>query len=284
MLWIVGITNAINLVDGLDGLAAGVGAIIGATLTVIAWQAGSAARRLRRASRCVGALLGFLPYNFCAGADLPGRHGLALHRLHAGAARARRLPPLSLLTFVVPLLALAVPILDTGLSILRRVRSARPLFRADRLHMHHRLLAFEGSQRAAVLQFYLLTAAFCLIALSFTRLEGDDGGALPGGGHRRSRCGCCGTSVRSRSSERRSRWRRMPGRARRRRSDEGRTAPSSPASPARTAPIWPSSCSRRATRSTAWCAVRAPRPSSASRTCASACACTRRTCSTRARW
>jgi len=72
----------------------------------------------------------------------------------------------------VPLLALAVPIIDTFLSILRRIRKRAPIFRADRLHMHHRLLATEGSQRAAVFQFYLLTAAFCLIAISFTKLQG----------------------------------------------------------------------------------------------------------------
>ena len=66
----------------------------------------------------------------------------------------------SLLTFVVPLLALAVPILDTGLSILRRIRTGQPIFLADRLHMHHRLLESEGSPRSAVIQFYVLTGAF----------------------------------------------------------------------------------------------------------------------------
>jgi UDP-GlcNAc:undecaprenyl-phosphate GlcNAc-1-phosphate transferase len=79
---------------------------------------------------------------------------------------------LALLTFVVPLLALAVPILDTGLSILRRAWLGAPIFRADRLHMHHRLLAARGSPRGAVLQFYFVTACFCLIALSFTRIRG----------------------------------------------------------------------------------------------------------------
>ena len=76
------------------------------------------------------------------------------------------------ITFLAPLLALAVPILDTALSILRRVRSHAPIFSADRLHMHHRLLDAEGSTRGAVLQFYFVTAAFCLIALSFTKLHG----------------------------------------------------------------------------------------------------------------
>jgi UDP-GlcNAc:undecaprenyl-phosphate GlcNAc-1-phosphate transferase len=79
---------------------------------------------------------------------------------------------LALLTIVVPMLALAVPILDTGLSILRRLRLRASPFRADRQHMHHHLLAARGSARAAVLQFYFVTACFCLIALSFTRIRG----------------------------------------------------------------------------------------------------------------
>jgi len=79
---------------------------------------------------------------------------------------------LSLLPFVVPVLALAVPILDTGMSIVRRVRTRTPIFSADRQHMHHRLLETRGSTRAAVLQVYFLTACFSLIALSFTRLQG----------------------------------------------------------------------------------------------------------------
>ena len=73
---------------------------------------------------------------------------------------------------VVPLLALAIPILDTALSIVRRARTGRSPFRPDRLHIHHRLLARRGSARGAVLQFYFLTACFSMIAVSFTALHG----------------------------------------------------------------------------------------------------------------
>jgi UDP-GlcNAc:undecaprenyl-phosphate GlcNAc-1-phosphate transferase len=76
------------------------------------------------------------------------------------------------LTFVVPLLALAVPLLDTGLSILRRMRRRRHIFSPDKEHMHHRLLDSAGSQQSAVLSIYFLTACFCIIAVSFTRLQG----------------------------------------------------------------------------------------------------------------
>ncbi len=170
-VWIVGITNAINLVDGLDGLATGVGAIIGGTLTVIAWQAGSPL------GVCVGlalfgSLLGFLPYNFAPARIFLGDTGALLIGFVLSLLALEGTRRLALLTFVVPMLALAVPILDTGLSILRRVRLRAPLFRADRQHMHHRLLAAQGSARAAVLQFYFVTLCFCLIALSFTRIRG----------------------------------------------------------------------------------------------------------------
>ena len=170
-LWIVGITNAINLVDGLDGLASGVGAIIGATLTVIAWQAGQPLAVCVGVA-LVGALLGFLPYNFWPARIFLGDTGSLLIGYMLGLLALGGYRQLSLITFVVPLLALALPIIDTLLSILRRIRKGTHIFQADRMHMHHRLLAVEGSQRRAVLQIYLATAAFCLIALSFTRLEG----------------------------------------------------------------------------------------------------------------
>ncbi len=171
IVWIVGITNAANLVDGLDGLATGVGAIICATLTVIAWQAG------QPLGVCIGvallsALLGFLPFNFAPARIFLGDTGSLFIGYSLALLALEGYRRVSLITFVVPLLALAVPILDTVLSIVRRVRSKTPVFRADRLHLHHRLLARRRSPRAAVLQFYFLTFCFCLIALSFTRIQG----------------------------------------------------------------------------------------------------------------
>lgn len=171
VLWIVGITNAMNLLDGLDGLATGVGAIIGVTLTVIAWQAGQPFGVCMGVA-LVGALLGFLPHNFAPARIFLGDTGSLLIGFCLALLALDGYRRVSFLTFVVPLLALAVPILDTTLSIVRRIRTHRPIFLADRHHMHHRLLETEGSARSAVLQFYFLTAAFCMIALSFTQLTG----------------------------------------------------------------------------------------------------------------
>jgi len=171
LLWIVGVTNALNLLDGLDGLAAGVGAIIGATLTLIAWQAGQPFGVCLGVA-LVGALLGFLPHNFAPARIFLGDTGSLFIGYTLALLALEGYRRVSLITFLVPLLALAVPILDTTLSIVRRMRTHAPIFSADRLHMHHRLLDAEGSSRAAVLQFYFVTAAFCLIALSFTKLHG----------------------------------------------------------------------------------------------------------------
>ena len=77
----------------------------------------------------------------------------------------------SVLPFVVPLMPLAVPLIDTLLSIVRRVRSGSGVFSADDLHMHHRLLRTEGSHARAVIFLYLLTACFCSISVYFAILE-----------------------------------------------------------------------------------------------------------------
>ncbi len=171
LVWIVGVTNAMNLIDGLDGLSAGIGAIIAATLTVICWQAGQWAGVVIGLA-LFGALIGYLPYNFPpariflgdAGSLFIG-FGLALLALE-GYRKA------AFLAFLVPILALAIPLLDTVLSIIRRLRSGRGVFSPDRLHMHHRLLVREGSHKNAVLMLYFLTACFCMIAVSFSQIDG----------------------------------------------------------------------------------------------------------------
>jgi UDP-GlcNAc:undecaprenyl-phosphate GlcNAc-1-phosphate transferase len=170
-LWIVGITNALNLMDGLDGCATGVGAIIAATLTFICWQAGLDPGIVIGVA-FVGALLGFLPYNFPPGRIFLGDTGALFIGYVLALLSLEGFRKVTVLTFVVPLLALAVPILDTGLSILRRMRRRRNIFAPDLGHMHHRLLDSAGNQQSAVFSIYFLTACFCVIAVSFTRLKG----------------------------------------------------------------------------------------------------------------
>jgi len=171
LLWIVGVTNALNLIDGLDGLAAGVGSIICATLIVILWQAHEPFGIVMGLA-LLGGLLGFLPFNFPPARIFLGDTGALFTGYTLALLSLEGYRQVTVITFVVPLLALAVPILDTALSIVRRARTGRSPFRPDRLHIHHRLLAARGTPRAAVLQFYFLTACFSLIAVSFTDLTG----------------------------------------------------------------------------------------------------------------
>jgi len=170
-VWIVGITNAINLIDGLDGLATGVAAIVTATLTYVCWQFDQVLG-FYVGIALLGGLLGFLPFNFPPASLFLGDAGslfigytLALLAIEGSSGE-------SVLTFVVPLLALAVPIIDTCLSIVRRLRRGEHVFSPDKQHMHHRLLQTEGSHRSAVLSLYFVTGCFCIIAISFTKLAG----------------------------------------------------------------------------------------------------------------
>lgn len=171
LVWIVGVTNAMNLIDGLDGLSSGLGAIIALTLAIICWQGDQWIGAIIGLA-LFGALVGYLPFNFPPARIFLGDtgslvigYGLALMALEGYQKEA-------ILAFLVPVLALAIPLLDTLLSIVRRLRSGRGVFSPDRLHMHHRLLHREGSHKNAVLMLYFLTGCFCMIAVSFSQLDG----------------------------------------------------------------------------------------------------------------
>jgi UDP-GlcNAc:undecaprenyl-phosphate GlcNAc-1-phosphate transferase len=171
-LWIVVVTNSINLIDGLDGLCAGVSAIITLALTAVAVQAGHGFVVVAGLA-LAGALVGFLGWNFPPARIVIGDTGALFVGYNLSILALEGYRKATVITFLVPLLALAVPLLDTTLSIVRRLRSGKGVMQADRLHMHHRLLAeHHGDHRPAVLSLYGLTACFCLIAVSFTRLEG----------------------------------------------------------------------------------------------------------------
>ena len=171
-VWIIVVTNSFNLIDGLDGLCTGVSAIIGTALTLLAWQGGHLSGLIVGAA-LVGALVGFLPSNFPPARIFVGDTGALFLGYCLSLIALESYQRVTVVTFLVPLLVLAVPLLDTGLSILRRLRRRSNVMAADREHIHHRLLKdFDGSHRPAVLSLYFLTACFCLIALSFTRLHG----------------------------------------------------------------------------------------------------------------
>ncbi|HEX8909755.1 MAG TPA: MraY family glycosyltransferase, partial [Anaeromyxobacteraceae bacterium] len=156
VLWIVGVTNAVNLIDGLDGLAAGIALAASAALFAIASRGGDALVMLV-ALALMGSLLGFLVYNVHPASVFMGDTG-SLFLGTTLAALALRHPG----DTAVPLGALAIvfgiPIVDTFGAIARRALRGTPLFCADREHLHHRLLTAGLSQRKAVLVLWLAAA------------------------------------------------------------------------------------------------------------------------------
>jgi UDP-GlcNAc:undecaprenyl-phosphate GlcNAc-1-phosphate transferase len=171
LVWIVGVTNAMNLIDGLDGLSSGVGAIIAITLAIICWQ-GEQWVGVVIGLVLFGALIGYLPFNFPPARIFLGDTGSLIIGYSLALIALEGYRKTAILAFLVPVLALAIPLLDTLLSIVRRIRSGRGVFVPDQFHMHHRLLHREGSHRSAVLMLYFLTSCFCMIAVSFAQLDG----------------------------------------------------------------------------------------------------------------
>jgi UDP-GlcNAc:undecaprenyl-phosphate/decaprenyl-phosphate GlcNAc-1-phosphate transferase len=158
IIWIVGITNAINLIDGLDGLAAGVvfcvAAVGGHVLVAVVMSA------------LMGALLGFLFFNFNPATIFMGDSGSYFAGfLLATSSLVGNQKASTAVSLMVPMLALGVPIFDTLFSIVRRAILKRPVFSPDRGHIHHRLLDLGITHRRAVLILYLFSALLALSAL-----------------------------------------------------------------------------------------------------------------------
>jgi len=174
VVWVVAITNTINLIDGLDGLAAGVSGLAALTFVVIGVAMKGAFGEAILAAAVVGACVGFLRYNFHpakvfmgdAGSHFLGFTIAALSILQNWKVAAG-------ITLAIPVFILAVPIFDTAFAIVRRLRRGQPIFSPDKGHLHHRLLNLGLNQRQVVLCIYLLTVVGCLLALflSHTRLK-----------------------------------------------------------------------------------------------------------------
>jgi UDP-GlcNAc:undecaprenyl-phosphate GlcNAc-1-phosphate transferase len=171
ILWIVGITNAVNLIDGLDGLAAGVSSICAGTLFILALRTHQIDAALLVVA-LMGASLGFLHYNFHPATIFLGDSGsLFLGFILAVASVVGVLKSTLVIALLVPVMVLGVPIYDTAAAILRRLRGGQPIFRPDKKHLHHRLLDAGFSQTEAVLLIYLVTFILCGGALLVTAIN-----------------------------------------------------------------------------------------------------------------
>ena len=172
VLWIVGCTNAINFIDGLDGLAVGMTTISAGTLFFISLRIADVNITVILAC-LIGACLGFLPYNWNPAKIFMGDVGsqmlgfvlstvsvIGLFKMHA------------LVTILLPVLAMAVPLADTAFAIIRRLLKGQSPFKADKGHFHHRLLALGLSQKQAVIVLYgisIVLGIFAYLMVGSTR-------------------------------------------------------------------------------------------------------------------
>lgn len=169
ILWIVGITNTINLVDGLDGLATGTAAIASLCIAYTAYIHGTypvAGAMLALAGAC----LGFLPRNFYPAKIFMGDGGsLYLGFMLSTLSTLGTVKSATFMAVIIPVLVLGVPIFDTAFAIFRRFVNKRPIMEADKGHLHHRLMSLGYGQRRATLMLYGITAIMGIAAVTFSR-------------------------------------------------------------------------------------------------------------------
>ncbi len=175
MLGIVAVMNVVNFTDGVDGLAAGVCLIAGATFALIALSLDRSSAGILAACTA-GAALGFLFHNFHPASIFMGDAGSnLLGYLLACIAIQGVLKTAAVVALVFPLVILAVPILDTGFVVAKRIKYGVPVYQADRWHFHHRFVNIGFSQRQTVLYLYAWTAVLACLALALRFVPYSDG-------------------------------------------------------------------------------------------------------------
>lgn len=172
VIWIVAITNAINFIDGLDGLAAGVSAISAGTMLIVALLLAPDPTAMICAvllAALVGACVGFIPYNFNPATIFMGDTGSTfLGFMLACISVFGLFKTYAVISFAVPFLVLGLPIFDICFAVIRRVAKGQSPMHADRGHVHHRLIDMGFSQKQAVAISYLLSAILGLSAVVLT--------------------------------------------------------------------------------------------------------------------
>ncbi|WP_297311322.1 MraY family glycosyltransferase [uncultured Oscillibacter sp.] len=168
VLWIVAITNAVNLIDGLDGLANGVSAISATTMLVIALLASEGEVAVVMAA-LVGACVGFMPYNLNPAKMFMGDTGATfLGYILATMSIQGLFKFYAVISFAVPFLILGLPIFDTAFAFIRRIAHGQSPMHADRGHIHHRLIDMGLNQKQAVATLYVISAMLGLSAVVLT--------------------------------------------------------------------------------------------------------------------
>jgi UDP-GlcNAc:undecaprenyl-phosphate/decaprenyl-phosphate GlcNAc-1-phosphate transferase len=166
VLGLVAMINVINLIDGIDGLAAGVAVISGLTLATIALSLDRTAAGVL-AALVAGAALGYLRWGFPPASTFMGDTGSNLLGYLLGAVAVQgALKTNAVVALFLPLLILAVPILDTGFVVAKRLKYGKPIYKADRWHFHHRMADIGFSQRRTLLYLYGWTGVMSGLALA----------------------------------------------------------------------------------------------------------------------
>lgn len=169
IIWIVAITNAINLIDGLDGLAAGVTAIALLTISGLAVTMGNPLLALI-GFMIFGSTLGFLVFNFYPAKIFMGDTGaLFLGYMISVLSIMGLFKNVAIFSLIVPIIILGVPILDTVFAIIRRIVQKKPISAPDKFHLHHCLLRLGFTHRQTVILIYAMSAMFSIMAILFTR-------------------------------------------------------------------------------------------------------------------
>jgi UDP-GlcNAc:undecaprenyl-phosphate GlcNAc-1-phosphate transferase len=176
LIGLVGLMNVVNFSDGIDGLAAGVCAISAAAFAVIAFDLGKDSAGVL-AAITTGAAVGFLVHNFHPASVFMGDCGaLLLGLLLGGVIIEGSLKTNALIALIVPLVVLAVPFLDTGFVVAKRIKYRRPVYQADSNHFHHRFHRIGFSQRRTVLYLYAWTVTMAGLAVALRFIPYSDGG------------------------------------------------------------------------------------------------------------
>jgi UDP-GlcNAc:undecaprenyl-phosphate/decaprenyl-phosphate GlcNAc-1-phosphate transferase len=176
IVWIVAVMNMVNFLDGLDGLASGVCAISGVTFSVLALSLDKSDAAILSAI-VAGACIGFLRHNFFPARIFMGDSGaLVLGFTLATVSVAGLLKTASTVVLFLPLVVLAVPIIDTSFVVAKRLKYGRPIYSADRSHLHHRFLNIGFTQRRAALVMWGWTATLGAAALAISFIPFRAGG------------------------------------------------------------------------------------------------------------
>ncbi|MEM5591514.1 MraY family glycosyltransferase [Niallia circulans] len=170
ILWIVGITNAMNLIDGLDGLASGVSSIALFTITGMAMIMGNG-YVIAISSIVLAATLGFLFFNFYPAKIFLGDTGALFLGYIIAVMSLLGFKNVALISFVIPVIILGVPISDTFFAIIRRLVNKQPLMAPDKSHLHHCLLNVGFTHRQTVIIIYAMASFFGLVAVIFSQAK-----------------------------------------------------------------------------------------------------------------